>query len=295
MGVYGPPVDQLLRIGNDFARCEADWKDCIALGIGPEHIPDLIRMADDDELFQAAGEGPELWAPFQAWRALGVLRAEEAIPTLVRIVGAEDRYDCIDWIIEELPTVFGMIGPAAIPELTGLLEREDARDRGRDYAALMLTGIAKRHESERTGIVATFARFLERAEWHESTLNAFVVCELLNLEAKEAAEVIERAYAGGFIDESIVGTWYRVWHELKIEGEPPPKPEGYIRSPHFPFALDHDQLIPNIIRTHEPIDDVEPSPSWQPADVKTPEARKDRNKIRAKLEKKGKGKGGKKR
>ena len=50
MGSYGPPVDQLLRIGDDLCGCAEDWHDYLAMGIGPEHVPDLIRMAVDPDL-----------------------------------------------------------------------------------------------------------------------------------------------------------------------------------------------------------------------------------------------------
>ena len=41
---YSPPVDKLLAIG-DAHDSMAHWPDYIALGLGPEHIPDLIRLA----------------------------------------------------------------------------------------------------------------------------------------------------------------------------------------------------------------------------------------------------------
>ena len=86
----------------------------------------------------------------------------------------------------------------------------------------------------RDGVVATLAGVLERAERHERSLNGFLVSDLVDLEAKEAAEVIERAYAGEFVDDSIRGTWYDVWHELELEGEPPPWTERLDRIGPFP-------------------------------------------------------------
>ncbi|MBD2096750.1 hypothetical protein H6F90_16730 [Trichocoleus sp. FACHB-591] len=46
---YAPPVDRLLTFG-DCRDSIADWPDYLkALELGPEHIPDLIRMAADEE------------------------------------------------------------------------------------------------------------------------------------------------------------------------------------------------------------------------------------------------------
>jgi hypothetical protein len=222
MGAYEPPVDQLLRIEEDLRGTSKQWHDYLGMGIGLEHVPDLIRMAVDEELNSAGPDSPEVWAPVHAWRALGVLRAEQAIPTLVGILANQSREKFDEWVNSEIPTVLGMIGPAALPEVTALLEREDASDYGRDDAARALFEIAKRHPEERSGVVATITRLLEQAENQDPGLNGFLVNYLLDLQAKESAEVIERAYAGGFVDEFMCGKWYDVWQELELEGEPPP-------------------------------------------------------------------------
>src|SRR5579864_7878643 len=46
-----------------------------------------------------------------AWRALGQLRAVEAVEPLLELF---DRLEDDDWVHEELPAVFGLIGPARI-------------------------------------------------------------------------------------------------------------------------------------------------------------------------------------
>jgi hypothetical protein len=65
---YPEPVSQLLTLG----ECQRgpQWLDYLALGIGLEHVPDLIRMVQDEELNQAYSESLEVWAPVHAWRAL---------------------------------------------------------------------------------------------------------------------------------------------------------------------------------------------------------------------------------
>jgi hypothetical protein len=297
MGTYGPPVDQLLKIDENLWERRTDWHDYVGMGIGPEHVPDLIRMAVDPDLYEVEQDDPVGWAPLHAWRALGVLRAEEAIPTLVGIIADQDPEDPNDWIVEELPNVFAMIGPAATFELTALVEREDASQDARDDACRALTEMAKQHPGEREGVVATLTRWLERAESFEPSSNGFVVSDLIDLEAKEAAEVIERAYAGGFVDDSICGTWYDVWHELELEGEPPPRPKNAYRdripNPSIDqFATGGDRPI---IRSR--VMTTPPPEGWKPVESRSPIDRKDRNKARQKLEKKvkGKGKGGKRR
>ena len=44
---YEPPLDKLLTLGDYYLEVAVDWVDYSALGIGPQHIPDLLRMIDD--------------------------------------------------------------------------------------------------------------------------------------------------------------------------------------------------------------------------------------------------------
>src|ERR1700738_4886085 len=107
---YSPPVDQLLTYGEGHLGSPDKWPNYLELGLGQEHIPDLIRMATDEQLNRADPDTLEVWAPTHPWRALGQLHAEAAIEPLLSLFEAlEDD----DWVKDELPSVFGMIGPAA--------------------------------------------------------------------------------------------------------------------------------------------------------------------------------------
>jgi hypothetical protein len=66
---YPKPVSRLLTMGD--CRGMRQWPDYLALGIGPEHVPDLVRMIQDEELTQADSQSLEVWAPVHAWRTLG--------------------------------------------------------------------------------------------------------------------------------------------------------------------------------------------------------------------------------
>src|SRR5205807_1216299 len=124
MGInsYSPPADKLLTYGDahEHGGNPQDWPQYLELGIGPEHIPDLIRMATDEELRWADSESLEVWAPIHAWRTLGALHAEEAIEPLLSLLKDVDENDD-DWVLEEMPEVYGRIGPAAIPALAAYM------------------------------------------------------------------------------------------------------------------------------------------------------------------------------
>ncbi len=274
MADYGPPVDQLLRIGDDPLR--EGTQDYLALGIGPEHVEDLARLAvapwDSPD-----PDGPEVYGPIHAWRALGQLRAEGGIAALVSVLAGQDDQDFNDWICEEIPPILGQIGPAAIPELTALLERETAGEFARMDVVRSIAEVGKQHPEARDEVVAILSGRLEKAEQNGLTLNATIVSELIDLKAKEAAGEIERAYAGDFVDDSFCGTWHDVWHSLKLEGDPPPKTEmKHHLAKQFPFlrALSEGRL---------------------PAAGRPTADRRSRNRAKLKLEKKARKKGRKRR
>ncbi len=109
---YQPPVERLLTYGESDRITPNEWPDYRELGIGPEHVSELIQMATDEALNEADPESPEVWAPLHAWRALGQLHAVEAVEPLLELF---DRLEDDDWVHEELPAVFGLIGPRALP------------------------------------------------------------------------------------------------------------------------------------------------------------------------------------
>jgi hypothetical protein len=88
---YAAPVQRLLSIGEVRSHNPSEWPDyCARFGLQREHISDLIRMACDAGLNQADSSSNEVWAPMHAWRALGQLRAEEAVLPLLALLRAAE-------------------------------------------------------------------------------------------------------------------------------------------------------------------------------------------------------------
>jgi hypothetical protein len=246
MSDYPDPVRKLLTYGiiSDYGR---PWADYRSLGLGPEHVPDLLRMAADEELNGAPEESLRVWAPIHAWRALGQLRDETAIAPLLDLleVAAEEWNE---WAQEELPIVLGMIGPAAIPALAAFLADEQKDTYTREDAAQGLKEIAQRHPESREACVSAISGPLERAEQNSPAFNGFLVADLLDLKAVECLDVMERAFDTGNVDETIAGDWPIVQHELgygpppppllPLEPAYPPSPSEPLPSPHSPRQKD---------------------------------------------------------
>lgn len=222
---YVLPVRALLERGE---TGDAEWDDYLAQGINESHIPDLIRMATDEELLFAPSASDIVWAPTHAWRALAQLRTGAAVEPLTRILHWIDDED-YDAIAEELPTVFGMIGAPALPILDAYLTNEQNPLWAKVAAAEGVQKVAEHFPETRADAVAILTRTLERFAENDPTLNAYVIFSLVKLLAVEAAPLMERAFAAEQVDESVMGDWEDVQIELGLEAErEKPKRGGWL-------------------------------------------------------------------
>jgi hypothetical protein len=219
MSDYPPPVSQLLSRGEP--SFDDDWPDYLEQGLAPQHVPDLIRLATDPDFFEGDTKSKEVWAPLHAWRALGQLRAEEAVHPLLELLQKEAENDG-DWGLSELPSVFAMIGPSALPHLAVFLADPDRAQYARTSVAEGLPDMVAKHPETREQVIDILARQLGSLEIPDPVLNGFVVASLLELKAVEAASVLERAFAANAVDESIAGGWPEVEYELGLTDTPPP-------------------------------------------------------------------------
>lgn len=209
---YSSPVSRLLSLGE--SRGFGEWPNYTDLGLGPEHVDELIEMATDERLNWAGPASVEVWAPVHAWRALGQLRATAAIEPLVHLFHElEDN----DWATDELPVVYGMIGREAIPVLARYLDDERHGMFPRITAAGGLERVGSADPSARAECVEGLSRSLERFRENDPSLNGFLIAYLLDLQAVEAAPLMERAFAGGDVDITVCGDWEDVQVDLGLK------------------------------------------------------------------------------
>ncbi|HEU0078132.1 MAG TPA: hypothetical protein VFQ76_10815, partial [Longimicrobiaceae bacterium] len=180
-GPYAAPLDRLLALGQPRSMRLEGWDDYRALGFGEEHLAELLRMAADPELLWADSDDVRVWAPVHAWRALGQLRAEAAVEPLLAVLDEDGS----DWAKNDLPDVFGMIGPAAIPALARYLADADHEEWARVAAASGLKEIAAAHPEARGEAVAPLLR--QMGKWYRSpeVVNSFVMDSLVELGVRE--------------------------------------------------------------------------------------------------------------
>lgn len=211
--LYEFPVSQLLSYGNCLELNLIDeWPNYLALGFTESDIPELIRMATDWDLYEK--EDPNSvasWAPVHAWRTLGQLKAEEAIVPLLDLF----KLTKDEWVPEELPVVYSLIGPACIPALQGFLTSQEIGWQ-RIFAVRALEKVAESHPSQRSACIAAINEALQDFQNNEWDFNGMLIASLLHLKATDAAPLIQKAYEADTVDERICGSWEDVAIEMGV-------------------------------------------------------------------------------
>ena len=231
---YSEPVQQLFKLGEPQS---GRWPDYSAMGITPADIPELIYLIEDEsmrweEVSDDEYDLPEWYAQVHAWRALGQLKAEGAIPALIGILRQVDDYDD-DWTGEELRDVFAMIGPAAIAPLAAYLANPENQTYARGAAAGSLAQIAKDNPDARENCVAALVKALESFEQNNETINAFIIIELVRLKAVEHIALIEQAFQADKVDEWVGGDFEDIQVNLGLltKRNTPARNAGFMPEP----------------------------------------------------------------
>jgi hypothetical protein len=223
---YSEHVQRLLKLGEPEIGA---WQDYSTMGISSANIPELIRLVQDESLRWSEAPGdeeeiPEWYAQIHAWRALGQLKAEGAIPALLGILHQVDDYDD-DWTGEDLMDAFTQIGPAAITPLAAYLSNPQNKLYARGAAAGSLAQIAEDHPAARDDCLAALAHALEAYEQNDEALNAFIIADLVNQKAVEYIDLMERAFLAERVEEIICGDFEDIQVDLGLlaERKTPPR------------------------------------------------------------------------
>ena len=185
--------------------------------LGPATVGPLIAMATDARHYEAETESPDVWAPLHAVQILGELEASDAVEPLLPLLGWDD-----EWLDQLLPECLGRIGAPALPPLRAYLFDRSRDVWARSRAAEALKQMAQRHPDLRADVVDALEARLDPAETQapdDEKLNAFVISDLLDLKASEAAPAIRRAFDEDRVDRRIVDV-DSVYQELDLPGRP---------------------------------------------------------------------------
>lgn len=263
---YLPPVDQLLALGE--IRFPDKGRDYRGLGITEEHVGALAEVLEDERLQWEAwrkGDDPaRFWAPAHAWRALGQLgvAASPAVEPLIRLLL---RSLDSDWVSEEIPRVLGLIGPSALPAVRAALPTAAAvKDEPMGSARLgsVLVHMVRAHPEVREEAVTMVMDQLRAWPDQNEAVNGFLISDLIDLQAVEAAPLMQAAFEADAVDESIAGDWEDVQVEMGLLSE---------RTTSAP------QFYPAFAR--EPAPELAPAPNGVPRSAKAAAKPKSRRKA----------------
>ena len=164
------------------------------MGFTREHIPDLIRLVEDEVLRSLPVENgvsqPQTYAQIHAWRTLAQLGAVEAIPVFLGLLHFIDDDDD-NFIDEEIPVMLGRLGGPAVEPCRAYLADQQNHLFARSTSALALAEIGIRHPENWDACVQALMSTLENYTEDDETVNAFTLSYLSNLKAVEAAPLAE--------------------------------------------------------------------------------------------------------
>jgi hypothetical protein len=242
MSTYAEPVNQLRNLGA--VSNSGKWRDYSELGLGPDHVAELIGMMTDKELNQAGSQRTDVWAPTHAWRALAQMHAVEAIDPFLELLRFLDEEDLDDWAHEDAPKFFTQMGPAALPALERFLNDERIPYFPRWRIAETMTTMAQGNPDLRAGVVAVLTNMLQRAATNPSELNGGLIGCLLDLDAVESLDAIKAAFATRHVDESIAGDLEEVLYDLGLRETKPPARGAWLPA-RTPPASDRAKRLPS--------------------------------------------------
>jgi hypothetical protein len=179
-----------------------EWLNYSSLGITEEHIPELIEFFKDENYGFNADDCINCWGQLHAWRALGQLRAKEAVPSLIEHL---DNQDYSDWANEELPEVFAMICKDSIGPFRDFLFDDSKAETSRITIAHSLEWIAQENPELKEDCINAFSEFLEQGKEDCPDLNGFIVGYLVDLNAIDKIELVREAFNKGIVSEFILG------------------------------------------------------------------------------------------
>ncbi len=167
-----------------------------------EAVLPLCDILQNNDYWEA--EGNKQWMPLHAVKLLGMLADPSAIPQLVNTLILACEVDN-DWIMEDLPTVFGHIGPSAILPLEKFIHAYDGDNelwwsRSTAVGGLVAIALCNPHEKEH---VLSFLHALFSEE-DDMEFLSFAALSLLDIGDPSSVTVLDEAFDRGLIDQFII-------------------------------------------------------------------------------------------
>lgn len=213
---YHPPVAALLALGEPKSESAAAAQQARQIPWTPFDVPELLRMAADQALYELFADDPAVYGPVHAIRALAHLHPPAALPVLIELI---PRRIHDDWVEGDLQRAIYGIGQPAITPLRAILLDQRRRPAERIFAADTLAKVAEEHPDTREEALGILMHAIRSHLTQPRMLNGSLASIISWLRAFEAADLVKEAYAAGRIDEGIFGSWAAFLDDLNRKSE----------------------------------------------------------------------------
>lgn len=222
---------KLLRIGT--ASAPHEWPNYVQdYQLSAADIPELVVLLEDRSIIQTHNTrtSKKSWAPIHAWRALGQLRAVDALPSLFQLL---DGWNDFDYALEEIYRVLAMIGEPALAPAQRYFQDRTHPEFSRVMAMDALKELALQYPHLHKAVLTLFADYLKQADPRAPSLNALLILHLADLRAYDLWPAIQALYEHQQVDPMILDQEdaeieFGLRHERSTPRPRPlpPKPEG---------------------------------------------------------------------
>ncbi len=212
-------INRLFSLGE--IKLHKSWMNYLDRGFKESDISDLIKIATDTDLYW---DDATWYIPVHAWRALGQLKAQDAV---IALINCFENLNESNHALEDLSKVMGKIGKSAIPALAQYLTESLDSEWSKITASTSLENIAKYNQKDQeifNLIVEILTSYLKKPDIDKIWLNGFVVstlCDLnkINKIPVQTIEIIRQIYKNELAELSVIGDIEEVEIELGIRKE----------------------------------------------------------------------------
>ena len=231
-------ISRLLCHGPVTAEAMEPWFDYVGhYGLTVSDIPDLVSLSQGAHSNQPLLSDDEV--AIHACRALGQLGDAQATTALVQRLDANGD----DRLIENALVALSLLGPKGLDALKRFLVEPENSVWSRIEAAAGCRIFAQRNPPFREECVSFLSDALAEGTPQAAMLNGFIVFNLIELKATEAAEVISQAFQADCVDEDVSGRWPDVQIQLGLAKVTDFEPDALMYAGElYPFPEEPEQV-----------------------------------------------------
>ena len=167
-----------------------------AVSRGSRILPRLAETARDHCVWHRSDAG--WWAPVHAVFILGAIGGEAAIDPLIDALHLAEEFEN-EWVIEELPSIFGTLGPKALGPLSSIALDPAEEWMTRHTALGCMAGVALRHPEREAEVFELIGR-VAGDETEEENVRAWAGLILLHFSRREHQGRLRKLVDSGIAD-----------------------------------------------------------------------------------------------